>query len=56
MSAGDDLACVAAWIRYGLNRGLLRPLEVHGYADGPRPSTRSLTMSPALIEALKETK
>jgi hypothetical protein len=47
----DDLACMASWIKWGIDRGFLRPTEVHGYADGPRPSKRSLTMSPPLIEA-----
>jgi hypothetical protein len=48
----SDVEALASWISFGLRRGFLRPLEVHGFADGPHPSKRSLTMSPALIEAL----
>lgn len=49
-----DIECMAAWLRWGIKRGFLRPLEVHGFPGGPRPSKKSLTMSPALIEAIKD--
>lgn len=54
-NGGDGVATLAAWMAWGLQQGFLRPLEVHGFADGPRPSKRSLTMHPDLIEAMKGT-
>lgn len=51
-----ELECMVAWLRWGISRGFLRPLEVHGFPGGPRPSKRSLTMSPALIEAMADAK
>ena len=50
-TVSEDVACMAAWIAWGLQRGFLTPLEVHGGAK-PRPSKRSLTVSPELIAAL----
>lgn len=50
----DDVECMASWIAWGLQRGFLTPLQVHGGRE-PRPSKRSLTMSPDLIAALANT-
>ena len=51
--ADDAVTCLASWIAFGLQRGLLTPTEVHyGVPPRTKPSKRNLTMSPALVAAL----
>ena len=50
--ADGAVEAVAEWIAFGLQRGFLVRTEVHGFAGGPRPSKKSLTMKPVLIDAV----